>query len=115
MNTPLFDTPSQVLAFIRQCVNENNPLRLYAACSYVAEIATKTSIFCQKHAFKALCDIEKTATLERAFLGDGEITEFPSEAATFKLGGHDLRIHCLHIDLERHEGHWRLAKIWQCR
>ncbi len=109
----MFDTPMQVLSFIRQCLNENNPLKLYRACSQVSE--TRAGVYCQNLAFKALCEVEQSETLERAFLKEGRIAAFPAKEDTFTLGGHDLRIHCLHIDLERHNGHWHLTKIWQCR
>ncbi|WP_417914551.1 hypothetical protein [Candidatus Electronema sp. JM] len=113
MTAPLFDTPMQVLSFIRQCINENNPVKLHAACSEFSE--TKTGDYCQASSFKALCEVEQSETLEHAFLEERQITVFPTDKDTFNLGGHDLRIHCLHIDLERYQGHWRLKKIWQCR
>lgn len=101
----------QVLSFIRQCLNENDPLKLFSACSE----AERSGVFVNGLIFQDLCEIERAETLERAFLEERQITMFPDEAETFKLGGHDLRRRCIHIDLERYEGHWRLTKLWKCR
>jgi hypothetical protein len=106
---PSFDKPTQVVSFIRRCVEANDAKMLYGACS------RETSDFWKDRIFQDFCAIQQSETLERVFLDDGRITVFPDRAAVFKLGGHDVRTRHLHIDLEQIEGRWYLAEIWKCR
>jgi hypothetical protein len=41
--------------------------------------------------------------------------EFPADADTFKLGGHDAELGHLDLDFVRTEGGWELERIWMCR
>jgi hypothetical protein len=106
---PSFDTPAQVILFIRQCVETNNAPLLYGACT------RETSDFWKESIFQDFCAIQQSETLANVFLNDGQIADFPVGDVTFKLGGHSIRTRHLHIDLEQVGGRWRLAEIWKCR
>ena len=41
--------------------------------------------------------------------------EFPGDAETVKLGGHDKEPGHFHLDFRKHGHSWQLARIWQCR
>jgi hypothetical protein len=41
--------------------------------------------------------------------------EFPDQATTFKLGGHDRELGHVHMDFVRAEVGWQLKEIWVCR
>jgi hypothetical protein len=101
-----FDTPGQVLAFIRECLNSRDAERLYAAT------LEEPDQFWRQRIFDDLCEIEASNTLEQVFLSD---QSFPSTRSEFKLGGHSIPTKHLHIDLIRHEDAWRLKRIWKCR
>ena len=51
------------------------------------------------------------ATLAKIFAG----REFPKDAATFKLGGHQKELGCCHIDFVKEGDSWKVTRIWQCR
>jgi hypothetical protein len=106
---PSFDTPAQVVSFIRQCVEAADAEKLYGACS------RETSDFWKDYILQDFRAIQQSETLERVFLADGQIAVFPAGATAFKLGGHDVRTRHLHVDLEQIEGRWYLAEIWKCR
>jgi hypothetical protein len=106
---PTFDTPTQVISFIGQCVEANDAERLYCACS------RETSDFWKEHIFEDFRAIQQSETLESVFLRDGEIAAFPVADVALKLGGCDGRTRHLHIDLEGIGGRWYLAEIWKCR
>jgi hypothetical protein len=106
---PSFDTPAQVVSFIRQCIEANDAKTLYAACTQ------ETSDFWKDYIFQDFAAIQQSETLANVFLKDGQVAVFPTSSSVFKLGGHDVRTRHLHIDLERIEGRWYLEKIWKCR
>ena len=106
---PSFGTPAEVVAFIRQCSEMNDPKSLYGACT------RETSDFWKDRILQDFRDIRQSETLEVVFLHDGQISAFPADTDAFKLGGHDVRTRHLHIDLERIEGRWYLREIWKCR
>ncbi len=41
--------------------------------------------------------------------------EFPKDATTFKLGGHQKELGHCHIDFVKDGESWQIARIWQCR
>ena len=42
--------------------------------------------------------------------------EFPSDADTFKLGGHRKELGHLHVDWQRQSnGEWSIENVWMCR
>jgi hypothetical protein len=41
--------------------------------------------------------------------------EFPDQATTFKLGGHDRELGHVHVDFVHAEVGWQLKDIWVCR
>jgi hypothetical protein len=106
---PSFSTPIELIAFLRLCLEQNDPNRLYAAFS------APVSDLWQEHIFQALKAIDQVETLERVFLEDGNITAFPSVETVLHLGGHGPRTHYLHIQLLKTEGDWHLASIHVCR
>jgi hypothetical protein len=101
-----FQTPRDVLRFIRACLEDENSDRLFGA------MREATSKVWQARIFEDLREIEVAETLENVFLVDNS---FPKEETEFKLGGHSHRTRHLHLDLVRVEDSWRLHKIWKCR
>ena len=53
----------------------------------------------------------KDRTLAKIFEG----REFPKDATTFKLGGHDMELGHCHIEFSKKDGSWEIVRIWQCR
>lgn len=104
-----FNTPTEVVQFIKECVIRNDPESLYSAC------LKETPDFWKDHIFRAFADIQQSETLESVFLENGKILAFPTDANTFKLGGHSLRTRHIHIDLVKQEGRWYLAMLSVCR
>jgi hypothetical protein len=41
--------------------------------------------------------------------------EFPSDARTFKLGGHAKELGYIHIDFVKSKKGWEIQKVWMCR
>ena len=41
--------------------------------------------------------------------------EFPKDATTFKLGGHQKELGHCHIDFVKDGESWQITRIWQCR
>jgi len=101
-----FDTPGQVLAFIRKCLNTSDVDCLYDAVAEQAPELWRLRIF------DDLGEIEKNRTLEKVFLSE---ESFSLSSDMFKLGGHSTETKHLHIDLVRHGDSWCLKQIWKCR
>ncbi len=51
------------------------------------------------------------AKLAKVFVG----RDFPKDASTFKLGGHDKELGHCHIDFVKDGVSWQITRIWQCR
>lgn len=54
---------------------------------------------------------ERTGALGKLY---GKRT-FPTDANTFKLGGHASELGHVHIEFVRNGASWRLKEIWNCR
>lgn len=54
---------------------------------------------------------KRTGALEKLY--DGRA--FPTDADTFKLGGHASELGHVHIDFVRDGANWKLKDIWNCR
>ena len=106
---PIFTTPNQVIEFIVDCLEQNDPARLYAAFTH------EPSDFWKDHLFQGLRQIQEAETLQRVYLEDGRITTFPEQETHLHLGGHGPRTHYIHIDLEKGQGGWVLKSILVCR
>lgn len=108
-NQPTFTTPSAAIAFISDCIRQDDPVRLYAA------FIQPPGDFWKERLFVSLCQINDTNTLQNIFLEDGQITSFPEKETRLHLGGHDPRTHYLHIDLVKNTEGWGLESILMCR
>jgi hypothetical protein len=104
-----FTNPNEAMAFIRDCLQLNDPIRLYAA------FTQEPNDFWKDHLFQALRQIQETETLKSVFLDDGRITTFPENENRLHLGGHDPRTRYIHIDLEKGQEGWVLKSILVCR
>ena len=103
-----FQTPGEVLVFIRECLeaSDPDPDSLYGA------VEEKPSEFWRQPIFDDFAAIEENSSLEAVFLTE---QAFPVEGNEFKLGGCSIPTRHLHIDLVRDQDVWRLKKIWKCR
>lgn len=101
-----FQSPREVLALIRECLEASDPDRLYGA------VEEQPSEFWRQPIFDDLTAIEEHNSLETVFLTE---QVFPIEGNEFKLGGCSGPTRHLHIDLVRDQVAWRLKKIWKCR
>jgi hypothetical protein len=101
-----FETPSDVLSFVRVCLNDLDIDRLYNA------VKEPTSDFWRERIFDDLREIEGSETLEDVFLVDNS---FPEGETEYKMGGHSNRTRHLHLDLIRTKNAWCLKTIWKCR
>ncbi len=106
---PTFASPVEVIKFIRSCLDQDDAVKLYAACS------EKTSDFWKERIFQYLLQIEEAETLERVFLEDGRIGPFPEQETVMHLGGHDPRTRYIHIKLAKSAQGWVLESIQVCR
>ena len=106
---PVFTNPAEAIGYIRSCLEQNDPDRLYAAFS------EETSSFWRDHLFASLGEIDRAETLESVFLEDGQINEFPQQDSVLHLGGHGPRTHYLHLKLGRATTGWVLVSIHICR
>jgi hypothetical protein len=106
---PLFTNPKHAIEFIRNCLQQNDPHKLYAAFSQ------ETSSFWKERIFVSLQEIEATNTLEGTFLDDGRINSFPEHERILHLGSHSPRTRYLHITLVNIERGWVLESIQVCR
>jgi len=65
-----------------------------------------------KLAYVKQLDVELgKAKLAKIFEG----REFPKEATTFTLGGHEKELGHCHIDFLKKDDAWQVARIWHCR
>ncbi|GAA5121377.1 hypothetical protein JIN84_00605 [Luteolibacter yonseiensis] len=53
----------------------------------------------------------KQRTLAKIYEG----RDFPKDATTFKLGGHEMELGHCHIEFSKKDGSWEIVRIWQCR
>jgi hypothetical protein len=102
---PSFTTPNDVIAFFHKCLEQNDPDMLFAA------ILEETSDFWKERIFQGLRAIEQSETLERVFLEDRRITDFPRNEHVLHLGGHNPRTQHLNVRLEKIAGEWVLASM----
>ncbi|MCA8993963.1 MAG: hypothetical protein KDA88_18405 [Planctomycetaceae bacterium] len=102
----IFNTPRDVLSFVRECLEDADVDRLYGA------VMEPTDELWRERIFEALRQIEASDTLEEVFLAE---KCFPKTETEYKLGGHSQRTRHIHFDLIRVRRRWRLKKIWMCR
>ena len=101
-----FDTPTEVLSFVRACLDDLDVDRLYGAAQEA------TSEFWRERIFDDLREIDESDSLEAVF---GATDGFPEGVSEYTMGGHSDRTRHLHFDLVRSKGSWQLNKIWRCR
>lgn len=83
-----------------------------AADDYAALIAAQSdSSPSQLESIKKLDAELGKSTLAKVFAG----REFPKDATTFKLGGHQKELGHCHIDFAKAGDAWHITRIWQCR
>jgi hypothetical protein len=102
---PSFTTPIEAIEFIRLCLQQNDPAKLYAAFS------VETREFWKDIFFQDLHEIQNTETLKHVFLEHARITAFPEQEMILHLGGHDPRTHHLYITLSKTPFGWVLESI----
>ena len=78
---PIFTTPNQAIEFIVDCLDQNDPTRLYAAFTQAP------SDFWKDHLYQGLRQIQEAETLQRVFLEAGRVTTFPEQETRLLLGG----------------------------
>ena len=106
---PSFNTPVEAIEFIRACLKQDDPIKLYTAFNQ------ETSEFWKDRLVRELGEIEAAETSEGAFLENGKITSFPAQETVLYLGGHDPRTHYLQIKLVKIASGWTLESIHICR
>jgi hypothetical protein len=102
---PTFTTPIQAIEFIRLCLQQNDPAKLYAA------FTVETREFWKDIFFQDLREIQNTETLRHVFLEHKRITSFPEQETVLHLGGHDSHTHYLYITLSKTPFGWVFESI----
>src|SRR3954468_144062 len=99
---PHFQRPADVIAFVRECVDQADSTRLSEACN------TPIPQFWRDRILEDLATIHRESSLETVFMNRDD---FPVDAEEWKLGGHSIPTRHLHLALMRDDNGWRLSKI----
>ncbi len=109
-----FHTLEAAIAFIAECVEANAPLELFQQTVQFerqAERNVERPDHFSQFTFPALQRQFQVMDFRARYKG----VSFPTDAQTFKLGGHDKELGHMHVDFSKRGAAWVIEGIWQCR
>lgn len=97
-----FSELAEAVRFLAAALTERDDAALRRACR--EELPAEWVL-------KRLRERNRETPLPQLYVG----REFPADAESFKLGGHDRELGHIHVDFVRSDAGWEIQRIWMCR